>query len=259
MMNNPTRRNRNIGTAKQGHGQNNSLRIPWPSAVCKSFYERLGEYRKETHVVHGVERQCVVEKTLHDFMHACSVADVIQMLQLVPAEDIDGVELIVFRQPKRKETILSPVWGRMIYYYEFENRFGPAVVLEAVYSTGRQRWPKKLCVESQMELERLRRDGHAFVTDRRHHVAPFEKAAVRNTQLYRTLLHEIGHYVHYLREVVQPNRENDTDEKRELRSDRYFDGIPQQEKENFAHTYAERIYAELAAQNLVPFEQRSNT
>jgi hypothetical protein len=33
------RRNRNIGTAKQGHGQNNRMKIPW------SFYFNTGDFR----------------------------------------------------------------------------------------------------------------------------------------------------------------------------------------------------------------------
>ena len=38
----------------------------------------------------------------------------------------------VRRQPKRKEEIISPVWGRLIYSYEFENDYCPAIILDAI-------------------------------------------------------------------------------------------------------------------------------
>jgi len=52
-MYNPTRRNRNIGTAKQGHGSNNKLTIPSPCVVSKDFYERLGSYEKVERLING--------------------------------------------------------------------------------------------------------------------------------------------------------------------------------------------------------------
>jgi hypothetical protein len=244
-MYNPIRRNRNIGTAKQGHGQNNVFYIPWPLVVSQCFYERLHNYRKEYREIHGRKFIFIIESTLRDFEHACSVDDVARMLYHIPPEDLNGLERVVFRQPKRKEFIFSPVWGRMIYLYEFENRDAPAIILEAACANGKQVWPKSLSVDSQKELERLRQDGHKFVTDRRNHIAPFDKVAVRNTQLYRTLLHEIGHYVHYLQNLQT--------------LDHYFDHIATREKEIFAHAYAERQYTTLAVQSIVPFEQSSKT
>ncbi|MDJ0797430.1 MAG: hypothetical protein QNJ51_11470 [Calothrix sp. MO_167.B12] len=45
------------------------------------------------------------------------------------------------------------------------------------------------------ELERLREDGHRTATDKRHYLISSTLDSIRNTQLYRTLHHEIGHYV----------------------------------------------------------------
>ena len=255
-MYNPIRRNRNIGTAKQGHGQNNKLCIPCPLVVSKMFYEQIENYHKEIRIIHGREFVFVVEATLHDFEHACSVDEVAKMLHLLPAEDLGKLGRIVFRQPKRKEAILSPVWGRLVLHYEFENHFEPTIILEAFNINVKLKWPKSLSVESQKELEWLRQDGHKFVTDRRSHIASFEKSACRNTQLYRTLLHEVGHYVHYLQEVIWPLGDHAPPEKYQIFLDRYFDGIPERERETFAHSYAERQYAALVAKKVVPFEQK---
>lgn len=238
-MFNPTRRNRNIGTSKQGHGQNNKMTIPWPAIVEKDFYERLENFEKEIRKINGKTYTFIIEETRIHSKHACSVIDVENILKLIPSEDLDGLSLIIFRQPKRKEEILSSVWGRLIYSYEFEDDYQPAIIIEAIDYSKKLKWSKKLSVESQKELNRLISDGHKFIDTGRTNEANYEIDNVRNTQLYRTLLHEIGHYVHYLNIVDRPATEDEAFEEWEKRSDYYF-SIPSVEKEQFAHSYAEQ-------------------
>lgn len=114
-MNNPLRRNRNIGTVKQGFGQDNKLTIPKPYGVLKSFYERLTDYQKIKLVINGHEFIFVVEQTRTDSQHSCSVADLETIIEQIPKEDYGELKLIVLRQPKRKEEVISPTWGRLIY------------------------------------------------------------------------------------------------------------------------------------------------
>ena len=52
--------------------------------------------------------------------------------------------------------------------------------------------------------------------------------------------------------ILCPIGDDDPPEKRQILLDRFFDSIPKHEAETFAHTYAERHYATLAAQNRVP-------
>jgi len=237
---NPTRRNRNIGTSKQGQGQNNRLSIPAPAATMKVFYERLGSYTKTVVNIREKPYTFVVEKTRINSHHACSITDVANILEQIPTDDLEGLDLIVFRQPKRKEEILSLVWGRLIYSYEFENRFCPAIILEACDYTGKIRWNKHISVDERRELQRLIEDGHPIVDTGRFFEAPYEIANVRNTQLYRTLLHEIGHYVQYLDIVERPaTKTNDVDAEQERRWKIYV-SMPRSEKENYAHHYAEQ-------------------
>lgn len=233
-MYNPTRRNRNIGTSVQGHGQNNKLEIPSPFRISKTFYERLGSYQKIEKVINGHPFTFVIEKTNAGSSHACSVEDIAKMIGYIPAEDYGEMKLIVLRQPKRKEILLSVVWGRLIYSYEFENGYFPAIILEAVDYNGKLKWPRKLTVDDQKELERLIADGHQFTADKRRYTCTYTPEAVRNTQLYRTLLHEFGHYVHYCRQ------------------EDYF-SIPKSERETFAHQYADRLKEKLIAAQLIPF------
>lgn len=180
------------------------------------------------------------------------------MIRHIPPSDYQDLNLIILRQPKRKEETLSPVWGRLIYLYEFEGSIRPAIILEAI-DYGRQlKWPKSLQPEELRELERLKLDGHKFREDKRHFVAAYEMDIVRNTQLYRTLPHEFGHYVHYLEEVESPGTDNEDYEDWELRFDNYFK-ISSSDKEKFAHRYADELIKTLKESRVIPFDRMETT
>jgi len=247
---NPTRRNKNIGTPKQGHGQQNTLTIP-KSADYRMFYERLGTYEKQERVINGHTFLFVIEKNTTSFKHACTVKDIERMISYIPPADYGNLKLIVLRQPKRKEAILSGVWGRLIYSYEFEDDYYPAVILEAADYKSKLKWSRKLDPDGQQELARLRRDGHFFTESKRNYTALLEADNVRSTQLYRTLPHEFGHYVHYL-QVVKPFQDDrDDQEKREA----IYLHLPKDEKEKFAHQYADKLRLRLLLENSIPFER----
>lgn len=252
-MKNPIRRNRNIGTSNQGFGQNNKLTIASPCVISKTFYERLNEYEKIPVTINGHEFIVVIEKTREHSEHACSIADLERIIKHIPAKDYGGLRLIVFRQPKRKEETLSSVWGRLIYSYEFENDYSPAIILEAIDYTRTLKWGNKLSVDDQKDFERLKSDGHVFSRNKRYFIAEYTLKNVRNTQLYRTLLHEFGHYVHYLELVERPSTEDEEFEIREKREDNYF-AIPSVEKEKYAHQYADNLREKLTKLNIIPFE-----
>ena len=256
-MINPTRRNRNIGTAKQGYGQDNELVVPYPAVEMKSFFERLSNYKTVTKEINGHTFKFIVEATRKNSFHACTIEDIEKILIHIPKEDYGDLELIILRQPTRKEENLKPVWGRLIYSYEFENDYSPAIIIEAVDLDGTLKWTKKLSVNSQKELERLKQDGHKIKMGKRFYEAEYEIENIRATQLYRTLLHEFGHYVHYLEVVERPGTEDEEFEEWEKRSD-YYHSLPTSEKEVFAHTYADKLKKELEEKNIIPFERILN-
>ena len=287
-MINPTRRNRNIGTAKQGYGQNNKLVVPYPAVEMKSFYERLGEYKTIEKIINEHKFRFVVEKTRQNSFHACTIEDIEQILNQIPKQDYGELELIIVRQPTRKEENLKSVWGRLIYSYEFENNYSPAVIIEAVDLDRTFKWSKKLSIDSHKELERLKEDGHKIKMSKRFYEAEYELMNIRATQLYRTLPHEFGHYVHYLEVVKRPLSEiqnqinqldnqiddNDTSETNPLfdkwdslddeynkriqeLEEKYF-SIPSSEKEVFAHSYADELKKDLTERGIVPFTRIIN-
>ena len=133
----------------------------------------------------------------------------------------------------------------------------PAIIIEAIDYSKSFKWTKKLSPDSQNELERLRADGHQITSDKRYFTAEYELANVRQTQLYRTLLHEFGHYVHYLEFVERPGTDEEDFEEWEKRDDNYFK-LSKAEKEKFAHTYADNLKKELTENGIIPFDRIEN-
>lgn len=247
-MQNPTRRNRNIGTARQGHGQDNDMTIPESWYDSRAYFEKL-----DAPLVMDTEGfTFLVEPTRPETAHACTPEDILAVLEQVPAEDLTGMNLIVLRQPTRKEDMLHPVWGRMVYAFEFRGASQPAIVLEAVDLTKKLVYSKKMSLARQAEFARLQEDGFIFVEDKRSFTTRFDLQTCRNTQLYRTLLHEIGHYVHYTRSTQAADAAKDTDEASEKRRERYFQ-IPSRQKERFADDYADQLGKSLRAKGAIPF------
>lgn len=228
-----TRRNRNIGTAKQGLGQDNRLGIPW--CGLKLYYEQLIEYKVVSRLVHSRSLPFIVERTRADSCHACTIDDIAHVLKHVPSSDFFGIDFIILRQPKRKEEIINPVWGRIAYFAEIGAYKGRAIFLEALNPSKPVRWSKSLTPDEQQELERLRADGHEIVTTRHGHKINVSLESIRATQLYRTLLHEIGHSVDKDRDPVA------------------FDRKSSLEKETFAHQYADKPRASLVRFGIIPF------
>ena len=256
-MYNPIRRNKNIGTKKQGHGQNNELTIPKPAVTLKTFYERLGNYEKEIRIINGHEFLFVTEQTRQTSQHACTINDVEKMISFIPNKDYGDLKLIILRQPKRKEETLSPVWGRLIYSFEFEGDYLPAIIIEAIDYSMSFKWRKKLSPNAQLELKRLREDGYEIVEDKRYFTAEYKIENVRQTQLYRTLPHEFGHYVHYLEFVERPGIEDEEFKEWEKRNNNYFK-LSKADKEKFAHTYADKLRKKLIDKENIPFDKIEN-
>lgn len=251
---NPTRRNRNIGTTKQGFGQNNQMTIPQPLDTLKTFYERFSSIETQTITVHSKEIPVIIENLKDGYYYSCTPFDIERIMRNLPAADLEDFGVLIFRQPKKKEKIISSVWGRLIYSYEYNDDYYPAIIIEAVEHSTKFRFPKKQSVEDKNEFDLLKKDGLSFVLGKREHIAEITPEKVRNIQLYRTLLHEIGHYNHYLEVVERPGTEDEDFEMWEKRNDFYF-SIKQNEKEVFANKYAARVKSSLTDKGVIPFKK----
>jgi hypothetical protein len=191
----------------------------------------------------------LVEPCRPGFFHAVTVDDVARVLSLC-AGDAARIAVVVLRQPTRKQLRLASVWGRMAYFADFGSIRGPAIVLEAHPHGYSFSWPRSQSPDEAEELERLRIDGHEITSTRRSWTVRTTPESVRHTQLFRTLPHEVGHFVQYDREVRQA-ASADVGSLLELR-DRYF-SRPLREKEEFAHRYAREFFERLSSERRVPF------
>lgn len=222
------------------------------------FMERIGPHDRIIRAVGGQKYVTFfVERPRDGWQHPCSVDDIVYMLEHVPEADWAGLDIFVLRQPTRKQVLLKPVWGRLLYNGELRNRLGhviargPAVLLEAVEDDFRLKWGLSLDPEDSSELDRLRADGHHVERTSRHHIVHVTPRSARSTQLYRTLLHELGHWFDWLSKIREPvARGGDFVALYDL----YF-ARPRAEREAFAHRYADELGARLTREGVIPFEQ----
>lgn len=196
-MRNPARRSRNIGTAKQGHGQNNRLVIPTRNHPdYRNFVVNLGVCSSARITVGENDLRFLVEKPREGCAHACSVEDIVRVLQLIHPNDLSLLDFVILRQPKRKEALLNGAWGRYYPGVFMGDSLVSAIFLEAQEIEKTLRWEKPLSDYGVARLERLQLQGHAVVEMPRHFEIFSPLEAVRKTQLYETLPHEVGHHVH---------------------------------------------------------------
>jgi len=250
---NPTRRNKNIGTSKSGHGSNNKMVISSKFYDSRGFWERLIDYQAISRKINEHEITFLIEPTKDNYKYYCTVEDIAYLLNFVPEEDIASIDLIIFRQSKRKEEILNSAWGRLAYCIHIGAFYGSAaVIIEAIDINRPIYWHSSLNPEESKELERLQQDGHKIIQDKRGFIIQKSKDSIRATQLYRTLLHEIGHWVQYdnlvLSVAIDNTNDNTVFEK--------YDNMPQAEKEAFAHRYADTIKGNLINDGIIPFRKK---
>ncbi len=239
----PTRRNRNIGTVKRGHGQDNCFVVPESWHDRRTLYEKLHDPVVVHRQIDGGDYVFLVEPPRQDRIHCCTVDDAAHLISLLPAADRHRVRTFVFRQPTRKEDRFGAYWGRMIYWGDLGKYSGVVVYLEAQNPAVPLIQSRSQDPAGLKELERLRQDGHEVVRTRRQFEIRSTLETIRNTQLYRTLPHEIGHYVHYLQAL-------------ERGIDHW--SRPHLEREDYAHRYADEFRARARRLGWIPFERRLN-
>ncbi len=286
-MRNPIRRNKNIGTSKQGYKRQNTFVIPESRHNYLPYYYKLEDYKKVSRIVNNKEYIFIVESTRSNCCHACTIDDLVKMISFVSKDSLENLNLIILRQPKKKENTLCSVWGRIQYYLEIEKYSGPAIILEAIDYSKKLKRNKKLSVEDLKDLYRLKGDGYSFKESKREYIAEYDIESVRSTQLYRTFLHEIGHYKQYSECVKKPldrinkkvielekiidwesdeechhfNRwEKLTDEYHDLydRVWEKYDRIPGLEKEKYAFGYSDSLRSKLEKEKIIPFKRLFN-
>lgn len=249
-MRDARRRNRNIGTPLAGRGKNNRNVIPERWSDPTRYWNSLKSPVVVKREVHGNPVGFVIEAPRTGNAHACTVEDVCEILRLLPKHHARDISLVVMRQPTRRQETLAPVWGRLGYWTEICSLAGPGIYLEAKDASISLDWPLSLTPEQQRELTRLAKDGHVVERHKRGHRIVSTYGSIRNTQLYRTVPHEVGHWVDYLTFDAGEGVEYGSTEFWEL----YY-AKPSKDKEDFAHRYADEFRALMKSTGNFPFRQ----
>lgn len=221
----------------------------------RTFYEKLVDPRVTSFCVEGHTISVLMEEPREGYHHPCSMGDVAKLFSLFDIEHVKDIKSVVFRQPKRKEETLNPAWGRMSYFADINKHSGPAIFLDAQKTNLVMKWPKSLSPFEMSELERLKSDGHEIIAEKRHYLIKTTLESIRYTQLFRTIPHEIGHYAHY--KEFADKLVGGTDENQKLTSKREYFSKPVEERERFAHKYAEEFYKMNSEKGLIPFDSIS--
>lgn len=255
---NPTRRNRNQGTRRRGLGQDNRLVIPDPALDPRVYWERLQRPVMLRRQIGAQDLLFIVEPTRVGAVHTCTVEDLAHVLGLVPAAHLAGLAMIVLRQPTRKQTLLRPVWGRLDHCACIGPTAGPAIILEAQQPGQELRWGRQLDPSAAQELQRLRDAGHEIRETRRDYRITSSLAALRATQLYHTLPHELGHHVDYQQNVGRFAEDAEDAENKELRLRvAAYNARSRQDKEAYAHRYADEFRQRMIGAGHLPFARRA--
>jgi hypothetical protein len=141
-----------------------------------------------------------------------------------------------------------PVWGRLGYWSDIGKHEGPGVYLEAQPTDLELEWGKSLGPNGRAELDRYRKVGFRVEPHSRGYHIHTTPETIRASQLYRTVPHEVGHYVDYLKSKRFFDCGDDCERFWEL-----YGAKPSHEKEVFAHRYADEFRREMEARQLIPF------
>lgn len=227
------------------------MKIPASRHDDRVFYEKVDNAVAVERTIGDCEITFLVQPVIAGFRHACTIDDVCHLLSHMPDEDLIGIDLLLLRQSTRKQKSLNSAWGRLAYYADTGKYCGRAIFLDAQQPDNPYRWSRSMVPDDAAELDRLRSQGHGIEQDRRGYTITPTLESIRNTQLYHTLPHELGHHVDYLTKITDLAKD-DTDYDR--RRDAYF-ARPHREREEFAHRYAAEQVQRLRNEGVIPFNR----
>ncbi len=262
---NATRRNRNIGTSKQGFGSNNKLVIPEWWSDYRHFTEVLTDFKVVYREIHGHKMPFVIEPTSKNYVYSCTIDDIAFLLNAAPHKHVIDekwdlrIQGIVLRQPKRKEETLCSAWGRFYGAADVGPISGNAIFIQACPIPFIIKRSRHLRPMERKKVDRLTSEASHFEENKRYYILHFDMEACRRVQLYRTLLHELGHWVDYYKNVELPSMIDESKNQYSNLWDTLWNKYwshPSSQRESFAHRYEDELINELNAKNIIPFERK---
>lgn len=192
-MQNPVRRNKKIGVKKQEHS--NTFVPP-----------KIGSLLRPTQSVVLNNIIYIIEKPDKGYTYSCTPQEVDAVIHKLPTQDIEGIVFVVFHQPTKKQGALMPTWAEYFDPLVRGKRQGAAILISAMGQVPRK-WPLTLQPQDLQELEKLKQEGHIVTKTRDYYLIESPQKAVKQTQLYRSVVHEVGHHVAYKKGISKKKNE----------------------------------------------------
>ena len=256
-MRDPTRRNRNQGTAKRGHSKDNEFVVPSGREWWRTYADGLRDFVQVERFVDGRPLLFLVEPVENGYVHPCTPDDVARILEMLPPQATAGpypLRAIIMRQAPQKESILWGAWGRFSPSVDVGPVEGAVIFLEAAKPQAEWTWPAKLSFENQGEVRRMEALLERVPGKGNIHRYKMGFAGLRRWVLYHTLIHEVGHWMDYRRLVVWPYERGETELVEAI--DAYWQR-PRIERESFAHRFSDEWRDALARRSWgIPFAQQ---
>ncbi|MGB0951805.1 MAG: hypothetical protein ACPG31_01140 [Planctomycetota bacterium] len=231
------------------------MNIPDPWVEEDRYYERLKKAISLSLKVHGREVPFLVEPPAEDFYYAVTPEEMEVVLNLLPPRHVVDLEYFVLRQQKAKELLFESKWGCFRVFSTTGKYMGRSIHLCSQRKVDVIPWAKSLSKCNAEELKRLEGDGHRITSDARKYYIHTSLDSNRNTQLFRTLPHEVGHHVDAMEQYEWPGE--DEHEAWELLFDRYY-SRPSREREDYAHRYADEFFRRQVELKNLPFPRIMN-
>lgn len=158
----------------------------------------ISSSRLEIRDINGCPFRFVVEALRPFCLYLCTIDEVASMLRAAPQGDLAGLDLVVFHQPAVGEKT-GCCWGSYTAEYSYEGKLRRAILLDSVDSHAKSVAVRRADRDAAQEAEGLREDGHRVALISGRYIVASSREAIRVTQLYRSVYHQLYHHVRSFR------------------------------------------------------------
>lgn len=156
--------------------------------------------RLEMRHINGQPLRFLVEALRPCNLYLFTIDEAANLLRAVPGDDLEGLDLVVFHQPAVGEKA-GCCWGAYTAEYRYEGRLRRAILLNSVNSHTHMVAVRQADRDAAQETECLREEGHKIALIDGRYIIASSRDAIRVTQLYRSIYHQVYHHVRSFRGI----------------------------------------------------------
>lgn len=149
--------------------------------------------RVEVRAINGRPLLFIIECLRQQYRYLATINEVASILQAIPPDDMEGLELFAFHQPSPGEEA-GCCWSAYSRQFSFEGKPKRAIVLYAIDGREQHITVKQADRAAAEEAECLREDGHRVVLLGNRYIIASSQDAIRMSQLYRGIYHQLYYH-----------------------------------------------------------------